>query len=459
MKNKNKFIKLPILVLLAAVVASSGFQCKFVTPQQQQLLEPIELTWWGVYDDPDSFQEIINDYKAVHPNVTITYKKLRPEEFETQLLNSLAEDRGPDIFSIHNDWVTKYLSKIEPLPAKTTMAYQVTRMSLGIKQETIFEVRDTTSITPAQLKNAYVDAVYYDAVRDGKIYGLPLSVDSLALFYNRDLLNNSAIPLPPNDWVTLQADVKKLTFQDKGGKLVQAGIAMGTADNVDRASDIVSLLMMQNGAQMSVGKQVTFGSIPSGVTDRNYVPGPEAVRFYTDFANSAKEVYTWSKDFPNSVDAFAAGQVAMMFGYNYHIPYLESKRQGKLNYGITSVPQINGRPPVNFANYWVQSVSKKSKHVNEAWDFIQFMSKPEEAKKYLAKTAKPTALRTLVADQSSNDNLKVFADQLLTAKSWYQGNNANAMENAFKDMLKSVNDGTEVQQAVNLASLKIQQTL
>lgn len=459
MKNKNKLIKLPILILLAAFVISSGFQCKFVTPQQQQLLEPIELTWWGVYDDPESFQDIINDYKAVHPNVSITYKKLRPEEFETQLLNSLAEDRGPDIFSIHNDWVTKYLSKIEPLPSKTTMAYQVTRTSLGIKKETIVEVRDTTSITPAQLKDAYVDAVYADTVRDGKIYGLPLSVDTLALFYNRDLLNNSGIPLPPNDWVTLQADVKKLTFQDKNGNLVQSGIAMGTADNVDRASDIVSLLMMQNGAQMTFGKQATFGSLPPGATDHSYIPGPEAVRFYTDFANSSKEVYTWSKDFPNSVDAFAAGQVAMMFGYNYHIPYLESKRQGKLNYGITSIPQIAGRPPVNFANYWIQSVSKKSKHINEAWDFVQFMSKAEEAKKYLTKTAKPTALRSLVADQSTDDNLKVFADQLLTAKSWYYGSNATAMESAFQDMIKSVNDGAEVQEAVNLASLKIQQTL
>jgi multiple sugar transport system substrate-binding protein len=454
----KKSIKITLLLCLALLIITAGFRCKFVSQTEKKLLEPIELTWWGVADDPQDFEQLIADYRQLHPNIDITYRKLRPEEFKTELLNALAEDRGPDIFSLQNNWISEHLSKLEPLPPTTKMAYEVKQKSLGIKEETLTEIRETSSITLGQLKDTFLDVVSDDVVRGNKIYGLPLSVDTLVLFYNRDLLNNAGIPLPPSNWLTLQDNVKKLTYQDKEGNLVQSGIALGTANNVEQSTDILTLLMMQNGAEMGKNNQVTFGVIPSSFTDRTYNPGPEAVRFYTDFANSTKEVYTWNDKFPNSFNAFAQGRVGMVFGYNFHIPYLEAMRQGKLNYGIAKVPQIEGRPEANFANYWVQVVSKKSKHVNEAWDFLQFITKKNEAKKYLDKTLKPTALKSLVDEQKNNDLLRVFAEELLTAKSWYQGNDATAMENALKEMIENVRNGGELGPAVGLAVQKIQQT-
>jgi len=457
--KKSIKIKIQILILISLMLVSTGFRCKCVTPAQKELLQPIELTWWGVFEDQADLNEIINDYKIIHPNISITYRKLREEEFETELLEALAEDRGPDIFSIHNTWVEKYISKIEPLPDKTTMAYEITQKSLGVKQETIIEVRDNVSITPTQLKNTFIDVIASDVVKNNKIYGLPLSMDTLVLFYNRDLLNNAGIPLPPTSWQAVQESVKQLTFQDQSGNLIQSGVALGRGKNIENSPDILSLLMMQNGAEMTVGKAVAFGAIPPDFPDKNYNPGPEAIRFYTDFASPTKEVYTWNEKFPNSIDAFAAGQVAMMFGYNHHIPYLEAKRQGKLNYGIAKIPQIEGRPEINFANYWVNTVSKKSKNQNAAWDFIQFATKKTEAKKYLEKTSRPTALRSLIEEQLANDALNIFADQLLTATSWYKGNNSKAAKEALIEMIESINEGSDVKEAIEISSLKIQQTI
>ena len=457
--KKSLVYKTTILFLLALLVATTGFRCKFITPKQKELLQPIQLTWWGVFDNPQNFDEVIADYKIIHPNININYRKLRLEEFETALLDALAEDRGPDIISIHNTWVTKYLSKLEPLPPKTTMAYEVSKKSLGVKQEILIEVRDTQSISTAQLRNSYIDVVYDDVVRNGKIYGLPLSVDTLVLFYNRDLFDNAGIPLPPNNWEAVQENVKKLTFQDKDGNLIQSGIALGTAENIERSPDILALLMLQNGAEMLINGRVSFGQIPPNFPTQNYNPGLEAIRFYIDFATPVKEVYNWNETLPNSIDAFAEGRLAMLLGYNYHIPYLEAKRQGKLNYGISKMPQIEGRPEVNFANYWLQTVSKKSKHVNEAWDFIQFISQKQEVKKYLDRAGKATALRSLIDEQLNNDSMKIFADQVLTSISWYKGNNVEAAENALKEMIETIRKGTPLEEAVILTSQKIQQTL
>lgn len=456
---KNFYLKTTVLLLLATIAITSGFRCRWISPSEKQLLEPVELTWWGVSDDQEDFQEIINTYRQQHPNIQITFRTLRLEEYERELVNALAEDRGPDIISLHNTWISKHLSKLEPLPASTKMAYQITQVSLGVKSETVIEVRDERSVTPADVRTLFVDVVGQDVVRENKVYALPLSVDTLVLYYNLDLLNNAGIPLPPTTWQQVQSNVKKLTYQDRTGKLTQGGIALGTSSNVERASDILGLLMMQNGAQMTNGKQVTFGVVPPGFPTQDYNPGPEAVRFYTEFADPTKEVYTWNKDFPNSLDSFAQGQVAMMLGYQYHQPLLEARRQGKLRYGIAPVPQIENQESVNYANYWVYGVSKKSKYINEAWNFLQYLTtKPENAAQYLNTTLHPTALRSLVQEQVNNPDLKVFASQVLTAKSWYQGNSPEGVESAFMNLIEQVHGGTPLRNAMDIAVQKVQQT-
>jgi len=455
---KKSKIKIFIFLLLAMAMTTTGFRCNFITPSEQQALQPIELTWWGMEDDPSAYNQLINDYRGLHPHISVTYRKLRKEEFEKELLNALAEDRGPDIFTIENTWITKYLSKIEPIPPKTKVAYQFVQKTLNIKEETITEVRENISLTPFQLKDTFLDTIYNDVVRDNQIYGLPLSLDTLVMFYNRDLLNNAGIPLPPTNWLALQQNVKTLTYQDKNGNLIQSGAALGSGANIDYSPDILSLLMMQNGARMSIGNQVTFGLVPADINIKNYNPGPEALRFYTDFSNPSREAYTWNDSFPTSLDAFAQGRVAMIFGYFSDIKYLDAKRGGKLNYVVAKAPQIEGRPEVNFARYSVNTVSKKSRNINEAWDFLQFISKKAEAEKYLASTSKPTALRALVADQQANDKLKVFAEQLLTAKSWYQGKDVETMYQNFNLMIEMVRKGQPLKDAVEMAIQKIQQT-
>lgn len=448
-----------ILMLLAVVMTTTGFSCNFVTPAEQVLLQPIKLTWWGVNDDPENFAEVIAEYRKIHPNVTVTYRKLRFEEYEAALLNALAEDRGPDIISVNNADMGRWLSKLEPLPASTKMAYQTTQVSMGIKQEVIVEVRETPSITTGRIKEVFADVVYTDAVFDNQIFGLPQSIDTLALYYNRDLFNTAGIPLPPTTWTEVQQAVKRLTYQDTTGTLTQSGIAIGTADNVDRAVDALSLLMLQNRAVMTVGRTVMFHQIPPGGS-REYVPGPDAVRFYTDFANPVKEVFTWNAQQPNSLDAFAQGKAAMMLGYSYHQPLIEARRQSQLNYGVTKAPQIEGNQEVNFANYWLNTVSKKSKYINESWDFVQFIARSEQAQKYLDKTQRPAALRGLLSQQQEDDSLGVFAEQVLTAKSWYHGNDRSVMENAFKEMINAVLvTGIDPAKAAALAAQKIQQTL
>jgi len=458
--------KLLVLVLIFSFLLTSGFGCKIADQATKEAMKPVELNYWRVWDGPDAFEEIIANYKALHPYVTINYRKLRYSEYEKELLEALAEDKGPDILSLHNTWMKKYQTKLAPLPAELSMVYQTSKGT--IKKEVVSEIRKTKSLSLKDLKNNFVDAVYGDVVlKDGeknaeKIFGLPLALDSLALYYNKDLLNNASIAEPPVFWNReFQQMVKKLTKQDEKGQIIQAGVAMGGSTNIERYSDILSVLMMQNGAVMAdQNGNVTFDKIPSALQGQNYSPGLEALRFYTDFSNPAKEVYSWTSNLNNSLSMFISGKLAMMFGYAYHMPTIKSQAP-KLNFSVAKLPQIEGNiSNVNFTNYWVEAVSNKSQHINEAWDFVQFATKAEQAKSYLEKTEKPAALRALVDQQIESSEISAFAEQVLTAKSWYHGEDPNAAEAVISDMIDSINKGeSDIEEAISLGAKRVQQTM
>lgn len=455
--------KVTILFLLMVFILGSGFGCKVASKSTQDAMKPITITYWRVFDGPDAFDEIITKYKALHPFITINYRKLRYEEYEAELLNALAEDRGPDIFSIHNTWMKKYQSKLVPAPATITMVYPVSQGT--IKKEIVPESRTINSLSLKELKDNFVDVVSQDVVLDdGKIYGLPLSVDTLAMYYNRDLFNNAGISQIPAYWnKEFLQDVKKLTKQDSKKGLIQSGAALGGSKNINRYSDILTVLMMQSGAtMMSDGGQVLFQTTPTFANNTNYSPGVDALRFYTDFVDPVKESYSWNSELPNSLDMFISGNLAIMFSYAYDLPTIKAQAP-KLNFSVAKLPQIEGTPPtnINFANYWIEVVSKKSAVTNEAWDFVQFITKEAQAKLYLDKTKRPTALRSLVAKQKENNEIGVFADQVLTAKSWYRGKNVQAAEDAIAEMIDAVpkNPSDKIQEIVGTGAAKVQQTV
>ena len=282
----------------------------------------------------------------------------------------------------------------------------------------------------------------------------------MALFYNRDILNAVGISQPAATWDDFQKQVSAITQLDEVGTILRAGAALGTADNVERSSDILSLIMMQNGALMSDANRVaTFDRFPTGTEDRPLPPGAEALVFYADFANPEKIVYTWNDKMPNSLQAFVKGQAAFFIGYSYHLPTIRNLNPS-LNLGVAPFPQIRDNRPVNFANYWIETVSKKTKYPDEAWDFVRFITSPQEVQKYLAAAKKPTALRSLVNSQLEDLDLSVFASQVLTAKSWYRGQDAAASEQIFRDMITQSQAGeADFKRIVELGATRVNQTI
>lgn len=447
-----------ILLTLLAALSLTGLGCKGGdATAQKNLAEPIVLQWWRTDDNTNSFSTVVNDYRAQHPNVSVNVKIFRPEELEQQLLEALASGKGPDLVSLPNTRIKAWQERLAPLPTKLNLSF--IEMKGFIKKEPTAVQKQVDTIKLTTFKNQYVDVVTNDAVIEDKIYALPLSLDTLHLYYNRTLLNAANIPLPPSTWNAFKADVQKLTKLDKQSRILQSGVALGEADNITYAPELVAALMLQNGTSMvnSNNTLATFaGSLGSG--NQKFVPGQDAIRFYTDYANPSKETYSWSKDEVVDFQAFASGKVGFMFALWKDQAKLKTLAP-QLKFGIANFPQIDGASaPTYYAAYNLEAVTKQSTHQNEAWDFLQFLSQPKEIAKYLSVTRKPTAHLSLIPTQSADPDMAVAAKQLLNAKNWYHGRKPLIMEEAFRALIRQINGGTDIEQALQFAAQRVNQT-
>ena len=370
--------------------------------------DTVELEFWGI-DKPEAFQELINDYQTVNAGVKINYIQVNPNNYEEKLIDALASRRGPDVLMIKHNWLPKHFEKLYPIP--------------------------TTSLSVKELSEAFADVAADDMVYQGKIWGLPLWIDTLALYYNKDIFNSAGIALPPTTWQEFQNTSRSLTQKNINGDIQRAGAAIGTSSNIDNSADILSLLMLQNCSSITDANGI-------GMFDDDL--GKQAVTFYTSFANPASLYYCWNNSLPESFSAFSQGKVAMVLGYNSDKAEIEAKNP-YLNYGVALMPQsvnkCNPNDPNdidrNYANYWNLTVSATSQSPASAWNFVFYLVNSQQARKYLLATQKAPASRILVQEMQKDENIGVFAKQSLSAKTWLQ-NDPEHNSAVLKNMIESI---------------------
>ena len=240
--------------------------------------------------------------------------------------------------------------------------------------------------------------------------------------------------------VALEGDAPADTMETLGKQIAMqlAGAAIGAANNVNNVADILSLLMLQTGAKM-ISDDGTSAAFERQIQTGGVVwnPGESALRFYTDFANPKSAAYTWNDGQTNSLDAFAGGKTAIIFDYAVTIPQIKERAPG-LRLGTAAMPQLEGAAKsVNYADYWGYAVPAASRYPNEAWQFIFYASGKDINKYFSTAVGRLASRRDVIAEEQTDPNLGVFAEEILSAVSWYQADPAE-IEAIFKEMINAV---------------------
>ena len=427
----TKFTQKQIIIIGAAVlfvlIGGVVFFLSIRTNSGSQ--QSISITIWGT-DSAKAFNDMISSYAGPGSGTQsqIKYVQIDPSQYQSKLLSALAAGTGPDVFEIPNRDLSQWQSVAAPIPA--TLA---------------------TTFNQVTLQSDFPDVVSADFVSGGNIYALPLSIDTLAMIYNKDLFNTAGIATVPTTWEGLGADLPKLRVTNAQGQITQAALALGGSEtSVPNAPDIIFLLMMQNGAAMTSadGTTVKFATGVNG----NDTSGPNAFNYYLQFSNAGDTNYTWNDGMGTALTSFIQGKTAVIFDYSSALAEITAQSPF-LNYGVAAMPQpANETVAVNYAKYNGLAVSRSSTQIASAWSFIvSLTTSAADENIYTKDTGAPPALRSIIAADAASPTMSVFASQALTAKSWHESNSEQIdsfMNTAIQNVLNGVTDsGTALKQA------------
>ncbi len=386
----------------------------------------ITLTYWGLFEDASVVNPIISDFEKINPNIKIEYSKQEIKDYREKLVTRSSQGNGPDIFRFHNSWVPMLLDILLPLPSNT--------------------------ISKEDFANNYYPVAIKDLVKNGAIYGMPLQIDTLNLYINKELFQAAGLKAPVS-WIEFVNYARQLTVKDENNNIKTAGAAMGTYDNITHAPDIISMLFVQNGVNLS---NISANSEAAG----------DALNFYTSFALPVSNI--WDNTLDSSIKMFAAGSLAMYFGYSSDFFTIKSMNPN-LSFDIYPVPTLPGTN-ATIASYWVEGVSGKTKYQKEALLFLKYLSEKETAQKLYAEASKTRNFGEPYARLDLADSLKssivysfVQNAQFAVSSFFVDGtydNGLNLKSNtALGIAVDSILKGASPQSAAEALSQSIAQTL
>lgn len=382
---------------------------------------------WGTIPQ-QQMDQLIGELRTTEGDLQeVIYEEQEAATYESTLLNAMASDRAPDLFLVTQDQVASFSDKIITIPYGT--------------------------VSQSQFVSSYIDEAQLFLSPQGA-RALPLTVDPLVMYWNRDTFASAGVANAPEHWNDFLTLAPKMTSLDTSQNVRRSTVPMGTWQNVLHAKAILSTLFMQAGEFITArsengGLVATFGQ---NRVSSNANPAESALRFYTEFANPGKTTYSWNRSLPASDQAFIGGMTAVYFGYASEAAGL-AQRNPNLRFSISVMPQLQGGGvPLTYGNLTGIAIPRASRNVPGAAMAAQKLTSQKAGALWLQLTGLPSARRDAFADTSSSVAADVFARSALIARGWIDPAPAQT-DSIFRNMIESVISGrNEPSTAVSEAS-------
>lgn len=352
----------------------------------------------------------------------IEYVQKSEATYETDLVEALASAKGPDIIIVNPGILIKQTDKIALTPYSN------------------FSQRD--------YKDTFASIGDLFLAPDG-ILAIPISIDPMVLYYNKDILEKNDITLPPAYWSDLITLAPKLSSVSESGVLARNMVALGEYDNITHAKDIVSLMALQLGnpiIESTVKYQdkkgyLVYRSVLNTTNADGVHVGESVLRFYTQFADPAKQTYSWNKTFGSDRDLFIGGKLAFYFGYASEYAGIQEKNPN-LRFDIAKVPQVREDYPtkVTYGNMLGVAVLKSSKNQAAAFNATQYLMSANFAPLIADALGTAPARRDLLSKKQEGSYNGIVYPSAIIARGWLDPDGRKTND-IFKQMITSAVSG------------------
>lgn len=367
------------------------------------------VTIWGTIDGT-VFDSFLSEARQGRTDLAhVVYEEKDLALYTEQLTDAIASGRGPDLFVLPQDLIVSRAGIVQPI------SYD--RMSARA------------------FKSTFVQEGELYLVEDGML-GLPLSVDPQILYYNRNILSTAGIATVPKYWDEFFIAAPKIVVRDRAGNITRSAVSFGEFRNVTHAKDILATLILQ---AASVG--ATGGSVfPMAGAFADTAAVEAAVRYYTEFSNPVKTVYSWNRALKDSRAAFIAGELAFYVGYASELSSIRAANPN-LDFDIAPMPQSRDRrAALSYGRMNALAIARGAQNPVGSALAALVLTDRDTAPHFIAATRTVPARRDLLVARPDDPYAGILYDAALVSRGWFDPNPAESAL-IFSSLVETVTSG------------------
>lgn len=357
---------LALLVLLAS--------CSQRRPDQ------VVLHFWAMGREGEVVRELLPAFERAHPDIRVEVQQSPWLSAQEKLLTAFAGDVTPDLCQLGNTWVPQFaaLGALAPLDARVAASKSIARTD-------------------------YFDGIWESNRIGPTLYGLPWYVDTRVLYYRKDLLAQAGFARPPqtwNEWNQMLAALKQRS-PERFGVLLP----------LNEFEPLLMLALQQKEELLRDGGR--YGNFRSAEFRRT-------LTYYVEMFRNQWAPKVSNTQISNVWDEFGKGYFSFYISGPWNIAEFKKRLPPELaqSWSTAPLPGPNG-PGASIAGGSSLVVFKASRHQQQAWQLIEYLSQPEVQRRFYELTGNLPPRRSgwegtaLAVDPHA----AAFRDQLERAKS------------------------------------------
>jgi multiple sugar transport system substrate-binding protein len=382
----------------------------------------VKLTFWQFWTNPEvkpAINELIQKFEKENPQIKVEVTDLTWADGHEKIVVSFGSNSAPDVLELGSDWIPEFSSQ-------------------GVLQDITSEAE--------KIEANYLmwePATYYT-----RIFGFPWLVDTRVLFYNKELMEKAGLnpEFPPKTWQEFLEACQKINQL----KPRAYGFGANSAERHRLYKKFLPFFWGNGGKVLNAEGSECLVNSKEGI---------EALEFYKKLVQAGTIENQRMLD-----EAFMQGKIGFLISGGWFLKDIK-KNSPQLSFGAALIPKPAENKGISssFAGGEFLVINKKTKNLEQAKKFVEFMIKAENSLKLCQAIGSsfPSAKAALFDSfYQNNEHLKVFQEQLNFAVSppphpkWVYVE--ETIERAVEEVMY---DKKSPKQALDFAKTKIDQIL
>jgi multiple sugar transport system substrate-binding protein len=347
--------------------------CACSRPQDQ-------LTFWAMGRESEVVAELLPEFERTHPGVHVSLQQLPWTGAHAKLLTAFVAGATPDVAQLGNTWIAELaeLHALEPLGPR---------------------VQHSAAVPPSD----YFNGIWDTNLIDGVLCGVPWYVDTRLLFYRTDLLKQAGFDAPPENWKQWRqtlAAIKQRAGPDRYSILLP----------LNEFEPLTALALQQPEPLLREG---------GGRGNFESAGFRKALGFYVEMFDRGWAPLVSEAQISNVWDEFARGYFAYYISGPWNIGEFRRRLPPERSHDWMTAPLPGpDGPGASIAGGSSLVIFAGSRHKAQAWQLIEYLSRPEVQERFRALTGdlpprrSVWALKALAADPYA----RAFRQQLERAR-------------------------------------------